>query len=502
MILTNLLWSPIFFILLLLFFKKDHYLKVLGFSLSVMHFFYGVFICTRFEIENKNYQMIELASIFKPLGMHYSLGVDGLSLLLIMFSLFMMPLIILGTWNFMGIRVKSYFINLFALQICMIGILLSLDLILFYMFFELSLIPIFLLMGMYGGKKNFSAAKIFFLFIFVSSIFLMGSIVTMMVLFESVNGVISSLIIDLQTIQLPFVKNTVFSTQTVLFSGFFIAFAVRAALFPLHTWLPNTHVKTSTGGSIVLEILMLNIGAYGMIRFLSLYFPQASSQYAWVVCILAIIGIIYSAMITFSQTDMKRFVAYLSVFHMGYIVLGIFCWDTVSYKGVLFQMLSRGLSTGGLFLMIGMLYERFKTRQIKDFGGLVKTMPNFTIYFLLISLTSMAVPLTNGFIGNFLILFGVFATNKYYGIFAVFGICLIAGSMSNMIRKVFFGALSDKFSHLSDVDLSKREMFVLTPIVILIFLMGIYPKSITSFLTKSNQEIESLQVRGDDYVIQ
>ncbi len=445
--------------------------------------------------------MVELMSLFKPLGIHYSLGVDGLSLLLVMFSLFMMPLVILGTWNLMETKIKPYLINLFALQTCIIGIFLSLDLVLFYMFFESSLIPMFLLMGMYGGKEKFFPTKVFSFFIIMSSIFLIGSIITMMVLFESFNGIMSALMADIKTMEFAFVKNTIFSTQTILFCGFLIAFGVRAALFPLHTWLPGAYAQRSTGGSIVLGMLMLTSGAYGMIRFLGLYFPQAIAQYSWAVCILAITAIIYSAVIAFSQTDVKKFMAYLSVFHMGYVVLGIFCWSSVSHTGALFQVLNHGLAIGGLLFMTGMLYERFKTSQIKDFRGLVKTMPNFTIYFLLISLSSMAVPLTVGFMGNFLIILGAFVKNKYYGVFAVLGAVLGALCMLNIIRKVFFNSVPEEFNNLSNVDLSKREIFLLTPIVILIFLMGFYPKSITSFLIKGGEEINSIQVEESGYVV-
>ncbi len=498
MILTGLLFLPLFFIIPLFLLKREKHLKILGLSLSVLHLIYGGFVVYKFDTANLQHQMVELVSLFKPLGIHYSVGVDGLSLLLSMLSLFLMPLIILGTWESMGSRIKPYLISLFALQICMLGTFLSLDIMLFYLFFEASLIPMLLLMGMYGGKERIFAAKKFFIFTFSGSILLLGSIITMMILFESVNGYSSSLMADLQLIQLPFVKNTVFSTQTVLFFGFFIAFAVKAPLFPLHTWLPDAHVEAPTGGSVILAGLMLKMGTYGMIRFLGMYFPQASEQYSWAICILAIMGIIYGAMVAFAQTDIKKLVAYSSVSHMGYIVLGIFCWNEIAHQGASFQMISHGLSTGALFLMIGMLYERFKTREISDYGGLAKVMPNFTIYFLIITFSSIAVPLTNGFIGEFLILMGAFAANKYYGLFAVTGVFLGASYMLHMIKKVFFGPVGDKLKSFKEIDLSMREMVVLTPIVIMIFLTGIYPALVTDLLEKPGDEVSREYVEQEE----
>ncbi len=504
MILTGLLSLPLFFIGPMFFLKKDVQVKILALVFSLLHLVYGCFVVFKFDMSLRSYQMIELISLFKPMGLHYALGLDGLSLLLVLLSLFLMPLIILGTWNSIKGSVRAYFINLFLLQICMLGTFLSVDLLLFFLFFESSLIPMLLLMGIYGGKERIFAAKKFFMFTFIGSILLFGSIITMMVLYGSVHGSPSSLMADLQSIQLPFVKNTVFSTQTVLFFGFFIAFAVKAPLFPLHTWLPDAHVEAPTGGSVILAGLMLKMGTYGMLRFLNLYFPQASEQYSWAICLLAIIGILYGAMVAFAQTDIKKLIAYSSVSHMGYIVLGIFCWNSAGHLGATFQMVSHGLTTGALFLMIGMLYERFKTREISSFGGLAEVMPNFTICFVLISFASIAVPLTNGFIGEFLILLGAFKVNPYYAVFAVLGVFLSAAYMLNLIRKVFFGKCPDKFKDLKKLDLSKREFAVLIPIIILIFFTGIYPQSIMGFVSGPGVVLESSleanQTEGAVYV--
>lgn len=500
MILTGLLALPLFFIIPLFFLKKDSQIKILGFIFSLMHLTYGGFVLFRFDLSQKTYQMIELISLFKPMGIHYALGVDGLSLLLVLLSVTLMPLIILGTWNSIKGSVKGYFINLFLLQVCMLGTFLSVDVMLFYLFFESSLIPMLLLMGVYGGRERIFAAKKFFMFTFIGSVLLLGAILTMMVLHQSVHGISSSLMADLQSIQLPFVKNTLFSTQTILFFGFFIAFAVKAPLFPLHTWLPDAHVEAPAGGSVVLAALMLKMGTYGMLRFLGLYFPQASEHYSWIVCILAIIGIIYGALVAFAQTDIKKLVAYSSVSHMGYVVLGIFCWNSAGHLGASFQMISHGLSTGALFLMIGMLYERFQTREISSFGGLAKVMPNFTICFLLITFSSIAVPLTNGFIGEFLILLGAFKASPYYGVFAVAGVFLGAAYMLNMVRRVFFGPLASRFEGLEGLDLSRREAVVLIPIIILIFITGVYPQSILKFI-ETGAEVSLHQIEGVLYAL-
>lgn len=482
MILSGLIFLPLFFIPALLFVKKTEQLKSMGLVFSLIHLAYGVYALRNFVIGLNQYQFVEGFDLFKPLGVHYAIGVDGVSLILVALSLFLMPLIILGTWDSTKERVKLYFSCLFCIQTCLIGTFLSLDLVLFYLFFESSLLPMLILLGALGGKRKVYAAKKLFIFTFGGSLLLLGSIITMMVLHESVHGVPSSLMTDLQTIQLPFVSNTLFSTQTILFFGFLIAFAVKVPLFPLHTWLPDAHVEAPTGGSVLLAGLMLKMGTYGMIRFLSLYFQEASHHYGWVVCLLALVGIVYGAMVSFAQTDIKKLIAYSSVSHMGYVVLGIFCWNSLGHQGASFQMVSHGLNTGALFLMIGMLYERFHTRDLKDFGGLAKLMPKFTICFVLVSLASISMPLTNGFIGELLILMGVFKVNLYYGLLAVCGVFLGAIYMLNMIKEVFFGETNERLIQVSPKDLSLREALVLVPIIIIIMITGLFPALITQFL--------------------
>jgi NADH-quinone oxidoreductase subunit M len=338
-------------------------------------------------------------------------------------------------------------------------------------------------MGVKGGKRSVYAAKKLFFFTFSGSVLLLGSILTMVVLHESVFGEPSALMSDLVKIQLPFIKNTIFSTQTVLFLGFMTAFAVKLPVFPLHTWLPDAHVEAPTGGSIFLASLMLKLGGYGFLRFISLYFPQASAQYAPIVCTLALIGIVYGAVLSFAQSDIKKLVAYSSISHMGYVILGVFTWNHLGLKGASFQMISHGLSTGALFMMIGMLYERVKTKEMKEMGGLSKFMPNFTVCFLILAFANMAVPATSGFVGEFFVLAGAFKSNLFYGLTASLGVFLGAAYTLKMIKQVFYGEVRGTYVPENLYDLKPREWCVLVPIIILILALGIYPSLITGFFT-------------------
>lgn len=501
MILTGFLFLPLAFIPAMFFLKKDIQVKMISFFFSLLHFATGITLLYKFNrLEIDVHQFKESFMLFKPLGLHYALGVDGLSLLLSLLTVFLLPLIILGTWSSVKENFKLYYINLFLLQICILGTFLSMDMALFFMFFEASLIPMLLLMGVCGGANRIYAARKIFLFTFVGSVFLFGAIATMSVLYESIHGSSSLLISELQRIQLPFVKGTIFSTQTVLFFCFLMAFAIKAPLFPFHTWLPDAHVEAPTGGSVILASLMLKMGAYGMIRFLPLYFPQASHHYSWFVCLLALIGIIYGAMVAFVQTDIKKLIAYSSVSHMGYVVLGIFAWNSLGAVGSSFQIISHALTTGGLFLMIGMLHERFKTREIVSFGGLAQIMPNFTICFLLLTLGSISVPLTSGFVGEFLIIMGAFQQNIYYGIVAALGVFMGAAYMLNLVRKVFYGPLNPNIDLKQAYDLNGREWCTLIPLIALVFILGVCPSLVTIFLDSSISLNGFTSFEGAQYV--
>lgn len=495
MYLTGLIFLPLFFLIPLVSVKKPVQVKLLGFIFSIVHFIYSLALLFKFDQTATGFQLEEKATLVQSLGIHYALGIDGISLWLVLLTTFLLPLVFLGCWNSLNTRPRTYVTCLFLLQISMLGTFLSTDLILFYLFFESSLIPMFLMIGIWGGKQKIYATVKFFLYTMFGSIFMLGSIITMMILNFNVAGSYSSLLVDLSQLNVSFVEGSLFSTQTLLFFGFALAFAVKTPLFPVHTWLPDAHVQAPTPGSVVLAGVMLKMGTYGFLRFCFDLFPEASVSYAWFFCMLAVFGIVYGALVALVQTDIKKLVAYSSVSHMGYVVLGLFCLNELGQVGSLYQMLNHGISTGALFLLVGMIYERTHNREISFYGGLASKMPLFTIFFMIVTFSSIAVPLTNGFVGEFLILLGAFQTSPALGIGATLGVVLGASYMLWMVKRVFFGPQSEKVKEMTLPDLTWKEIACLTPLVILIFWMGLFPMHFLdktkSSLDKTAQKIES-----------
>jgi len=405
--------------------------------------------------------------IFSP-NIHYHMGVDGLSLCLVVLTTFLTPLCVLISWNSIHERVKEFFIILLILETALIGVFTSLDMFLFYFFWEATLIPMALLIGMYGHGRRVYAAVKFFLYTMIASVFMLAAILW---LYSKVGT------FDFVTIQRVIRGGNVenFGGAAIwLFLGFFIAFAVKVPLFPLHTWLPDAHVEAPTAGSVLLAGVLLKMGTYGMLRFNLGLFPEQSRQNApWIIA-LALIGIIYGALVAMVQPNMKKLIAYSSISHLGFVVLGIFSFTAAGLNGAEFVMLAHGVSTGALFMLAGILYERRHTYEIAEFGGLATPMPMYAAFFLFIVLASVGLPLLNGFVGEFLVLSGAFAARAVYGILAATGVIWSACYLLWMYQRVFFGKVTQDVNN-SLTDLSRREKIALWPTAVVALTMGVAP---------------------------
>lgn len=403
-------------------------------------------------------------------GIDYHLGIDGISLLLIVLTTILSMLALVSSWNSITTGVKGYFISLLLLETGMLGVFCALDLFMFYVFWEVMLIPMYFIIGMWGGPRKLYAAIKFVLFTMFGSLLMLVGIIYILFEYQKYAGVYTFDIIKLAS-ELPLN----YQQQLWLFGGFALAFAIKVPLFPFHTWLPDAHVQAPTAGSVILAGVLLKMGTYGFLRICLPMFPDATFAYLPYISILAIIAIIYGALVAMVQKDVKSLVAFSSVSHMGFIMLGIFALNLEAVEGAVLQMINHGISTGALFLLVGMIYERRHTRMIEDFGGLTKVMPIFTTIFMIVTLSSIGLPLTNGFVGEFLILLGTFKANAWYAAFAATGVILSACYMLWMFQRVFFGKL-DKDENKKLLDLNWREKAVLIPVVIFIFWIGIYPK--------------------------
>jgi NADH-quinone oxidoreductase subunit M len=490
MLLSLLIFLPLVFALIIAV-VKESWIRPTALALGVLHFLLTCILFYRFDPSKASLQLVEKVAWVPTFGINYFVGIDGISFWLVILSSFLTPLIVLGSWTAIDKRVRSFHCLLFMLLTSMVGTFLALDAILFYVFFETSLIPMYFMVGVWGGTRRLYATMKFFIFTMAGSLFMLVAIVSLIFMTQEQLGQMSASILDFYKLQIPFVGNSILNTQTLLFFAFSLAFAIKVPMFPLHTWLPDAHVEAPTPGSVILAAVMLKMGTYGFIRLVLPMFPAATEYWAWLFLLLAVVGIIYGALVAMVQPDLKKLVAYSSVSHMGYVMLGLFALNIYGTTGGLYQMLNHGVSTGALFFLVGMIYERTHSRQISDYGGLAKAAPLFTIGFILVTFSSIAVPLTNGFIGEFLILLGSFQVNRVFGILAVSGVVLGAVYMLWAVKRVFFGEegkLVREF-HGDSLDINAREMCVLAPLIILIFWMGIFPMD---FLNWSKASLENL----------
>ena len=475
-ILSLLTFFPLVGAIVLLFIDKENAgaLRVVAFLFSLIEFLISLPLFFGFDATTATMQFVEDWWWVEAYGISYKLGIDGISLFLVLLTTFLTVLCILSSWKAITFRVKEYMISFLFLETGMVGALVALDLVLFYVFWEVMLIPMYLLIGVWGDpKRRIYAAVKFFLFTMAGSVLMLVAILILYFINLKATGKPSFDVLDLYQLGLPA------GTQYWLFGAFALAFAIKVPMFPFHTWLPDAHTEAPTAGSVILAGVLLKMGTYGFIRFAIPLFPKAAFDLLPLVSTLAIIGIIYGALVSMMQVDLKRLVAFSSVSHLGYVMLGMFALNTQGVQGSIYQMLNHGISTGSLFLIVGMLYERRHTRLIADFGGLSKVMPIFAIFFMIVTLSSIGLPGTNGFVGEFLILLGTFQTNVVYGVLATAGVVLGAAYMLWMFQRVMFGKIT-KSENEKLKDLSAREILILIPMVIMIFLMGIYPKLLLS----------------------
>jgi NADH-quinone oxidoreductase subunit M len=421
-------------------------------------------------------QFLERVPWVPQFNIQYLVGVDGLSLFLVLLTTFLTVLVLLFSWEGIERRLKSYLVLLLLLESGMIGVFVALDLVLFFVFWELTLVPMYFLIGEWGGARRVYAALKFFIYTMAGSMLML---VAILVLYLQ-GGTFDLLV--LQGLNLPV------NLQAWLFVAFALAFAIKVPLFPFHTWLPDAHVEAPTGGSVILAGVLLKMGTYGFVRFCLTLFPDATRQFVPWIATLAIIGIIYGALVALVQKDIKSLVAYSSVAHLGFVALGIFALNAQGIAGATLQMVNHGLSTGALFLLVGMLYNRRHTRLLAEFGGLWKSIPVFAFMFLIVAFSSAGLPGLNGFVGEFNILLGAFQANRVFAIFATFGIILAAWYLLHAVRQMLQGPLTRQ-ENANLHDLSGRELLVLVPLVILFFVIGLFPNL---FLDKINPSAEAV----------
>jgi NADH-quinone oxidoreductase subunit M len=436
---------------------------------SIIVFILSLFLWADFEVVANPIQMEVNIPWVTSLGIHYHLGIDGISLLLIMLTTVLMPLCVLSSWKSITEGVKGFNISLLLLMTGMIGVFCALDLFLFYIFWEVMLVPMYFLIGVWGGPKRVYAAIKFVLFTMFGSLLMLVALLYLYFSYFSQFGEYTFDMLKLIHLNLPF------TPQVWMFAAFALAFAIKVPLWPLHTWLPDAHVQAPTAGSVILAGVLLKMGTYGFIRICLPIFPDASLAAIPYISVLSVIAIIYGALVSMVQKDIKSLVAFSSVSHMGFVMLGLFAMNTEAVQGSVIQMINHGVSTGALFLLVGMIYERRHTRMIADFGGIAKVMPLFSAVFMIVMLSSIGLPGTNGFVGEFLILLGTFKANAVYGIVAASGVIFAACYMLWMYQRVIFGKVTNPENQ-KLLDIDWRERLIMLPLVVLIFFIGIYPK--------------------------
>jgi NADH-quinone oxidoreductase subunit M len=453
--------------------RLGHLHRGAGLVVSLVTFLVSIPLWTRFEADSADFQFEEVARWLPSLGVSYHIGVDGISLLLVMLTTFLTPLALASAWHAIEDRTKEFVITVLLLETGMLGVFVSLDLFLFFVFWEAMLIPMYLIIGVWGGGNRVYAAVKFVLYTMVGSALMLVAILALYYRHGGATGMYTFDVPTLARFVLP--PGT---TQDLMFLAFALAFAIKVPLFPFHTWLPDAHVEAPTAGSVILAGVLLKMGTYGFLRFCLPLFPDATYDFAPLIFALAVIGIIYGALVSTVQPDLKKLVAYSSVSHLGFVMLGLFTLNQQGVVGGVIQMVNHGLSTGALFLLVGMIYERRHTRLISDFGGLWAVVPAFSAVFLVVSLSSLGLPGLNGFVGEFLVLLGAFQVNPWMAAFAATGIIFAAVYLLWMYQRVIFGEVThEENRHLT--DLSLREWAVLIPLLVLIVWIGVYPSAFT-----------------------
>jgi NADH-quinone oxidoreductase subunit M len=471
-ILSLTLFLPLIGALIIIFaFRREQTqaIKNFAFAVTLLDFLVSLPILFAFNTGTHQFQFVERARWIDAIGVEYLLGVDGISLLLVFLTTLLGAIAVICSFTAIEEREKEYYFSLLFLQTGMLGVFMALDFFLFYVFWEIMLVPMYFLIGIWGGPRKLYAAIKFFLYTLFGSVFMLLAILAIYFMHYAQTGVLTFNFLEL-------LKTNITPThQLWLFLAFFLAFAIKVPMFPFHTWLPDAHVEAPTAGSVILAGVLLKMGTYGFVRFSLPLFPMASQTFIPLMAFLAIVGIIYGALVAMAQPDLKKLVAYSSVSHLGFVMLGIFTLTPEGMQGALLQMINHGLSTGALFLIVGMVYERRHTRMIADYGGLAQRMPVFAALFGIAMFSSIGLPGLNGFIGEFLIVVGAFKTNFVWAVFAVLGIILGAAYMLWAFQRVMFGEL-DKPENTRISDLNGREVAYMVPIVLLMIWIGVYPK--------------------------
>ena len=449
---------------------------------STVTFLASLILWFEFDRNETGFQFVHSVTWFSlgDITLHYKVGVDGISALLIMLSTLLMPLVFLSAWESVKQRVRAYMAAFLILESLMIGTFAALDLFLFYLFFEAVLIPMFLIIGIWGGKDRVYASYKFFLYTLLGSVLMLIAMISMTWLSGTTD--VEALIDD----------SSAFShIQTYLWLAFFASFAVKMPMWPVHTWLPDAHVQAPTGGSVILAGVLLKMGGYGFLRFSLPMFSEASASLAPFIFVLSIVALIYTSLVALAQKDMKKLIAYSSVAHMGFVTAGIFAFNTQSVEGAVMQMLTHGLVSGALFLLVGLVYDRINTRDLDAYGGVAKVMPSYALVFMIFMLASVGLPGTGSFVAEFVTLLGLFQAHLWVAIFMTTGLILGATYMLSLYRKVIFGAL-EKETVKTLADMNFREKFMFVPLVILVFWTGVYPKPFFDMMHVSVTQITSV----------
>lgn len=482
-ILTIIIFLPLIGVLFILLTKGDEKkVNQICFNVSLLTsflvFILSLLLWNNFDPNSAEFQFIEeqpwIGNVIK-----YKVGVDGISILFVVLTSLIIPLCIIATSNSVKFRQKDFLIALLLMQTMMLGVFCSLDIFIFYLFFEAGLIPMFLIIGIWGGIRRVYSAFKFFLYTLFGSVFMLIAII-FIYLKAGTTDIQELLKFDIDA-----------KYQYWLWLGFFTSFAVKTPMWPVHTWLPDAHVEAPTSGSVILAAILLKMAGYGFIRFSIGFFPVASHYFAPLIFTLSIIGIIYTSLVALMQKDMKKLIAYSSVAHMGFVTIGIFAFNSQGIEGSIFQMISHGIVSAALFLSVGVIYDRMHTREIADYGGVVNTMPKYSIFFMVFILASLGLPGTSGFVGEFLVLIGVFKVNYLVSLLAVTGVVLSACYGLWLYRRVVFGEVTnDNVRSLKDIN--KFEVMTLLPLLILTIVLGIFPNIILDTISTSVENIVTI----------
>src|SRR3990172_1103561 len=483
-LLTALIFFPLAGALLLVFLPRDdnRLLRNVTFGVTLAEFLLSLPLVLDFNGATAAMQFVVLAPWIPAYGIEYHVGVDGISLWLVMLTTFLMPIAILSTYSAVEKHVKEFMIFMLVLEVGMVGVFLAVDLFLFYVFWELVLIPMYFLIGVWGSERRIYSAIKFFLFTFAGSVLMLVAIIALYFHHYEVTGIYSTDLLRMYAIDIP-VK-----LQFWMFAAFALAFAFKVPMFPFHTWLPDAHVDAPTSGSVILAAILLKMGTYGFLRFAIPLFPVAAVDLTPLIATLAVIGILYGALVAMVQKDIKKLVAYSSVAHLGFVMLGLFAFNIQGIEGGILQMVNHGISTGALFLLVGILYERRHTRLISEYGGLSKVLPLYAACFMIITLSSIGLPGMNGFVGEFLIMVGAFQPMRALTVVAASGVIFAAVYMLWMFQRVMFGTITNEKNRRLP-DMNAREVAFMLPLLVFVFWIGVYPQT---FLRKMDASVTAL----------